>query len=145
MRVLLQRVSEASVSVAGQEIGRCGNGLLLLIGIKAGDSSAEVHYLAEKCLQLRIFADAEGKMNRSLLDIGGEILAISQFTLYADTRKGRRPSFIEAAAPEISEPLYELFVQELRAAGVRVATGQFGAEMAVSLVNDGPVTILLEK
>ncbi|NLZ63627.1 MAG: D-tyrosyl-tRNA(Tyr) deacylase [Lentisphaerae bacterium] len=145
MRVLLQRVSEASVSVAGQEIGRCGKGLLLLIGIKTGDSSAEVHYLVEKCLQLRIFADAEGKMNRSLLDIGGEILAISQFTLYADTRKGRRPSFIEAAAPEISEPLYELFVQELRAAGVRVATGQFGAEMAVSLVNDGPVTILLEK
>jgi D-tyrosyl-tRNA(Tyr) deacylase len=145
MRVLLQRVSEASVSVAGQEIGRCGKGLLLLIGIKTGDSSAEVHYLVEKCLQLRIFADTEGKMNRSLLDIGGEILAISQFTLYADTRKGRRPSFIEAAAPEISEPLYELFVQELRAAGVQVATGQFGAEMAVSLVNDGPVTILLEK
>ncbi|NLF92401.1 MAG: D-tyrosyl-tRNA(Tyr) deacylase [Oligosphaeraceae bacterium] len=145
MRVLLQRVSEASVSVAGQEIGRCRNGLLLLLGIKTGDSSAEVHYLVEKCLQLRIFADTDGKMNRSLLDTGGEILVISQFTLYADARKGRRPSFCDAAAPEISAPLYELFVQELRAAGVRVATGQFGAEMAVSLVNDGPVTILLEK
>ncbi len=133
------------MAVSGQEIGRCRQGLLLLLGIKTGDSSAEVEYLAEKCLHLRIFADEEGKMNRSLLEIGGEILVISQFTLYADTRKGRRPSFVEAAAPEQSEPLYELFVQKLQAGGVKVATGRFGAEMAISLVNDGPVTIMLEK
>ncbi len=145
MRVLLQRVTEASVSVEGQEIGRCQHGLLLLLGVKTGDSAAEVDYLVEKCLNLRIFADEHGKMNRSLLDVEGEILAISQFTLYGDARKGRRPSFIAAAPAELSEPLYELFVEKLRAAGVIVATGRFGAEMAVSLVNTGPVTIMLEK
>jgi len=138
-------VTEASVSVDGQVIGRCQHGLLLLLGIKTGDSAAEVDYLVEKCLHLRIFADEHGKMNRSLLDIEGEILVISQFTLYGDARKGRRPSFIAAASPDISRPLYELLVQKLRAADVTVATGRFGAEMAVSLVNDGPVTIMLEK
>ena len=145
MRALLQRVSEAKVVVAGETIGACEKGLLILLGVQNGDTRKEAEFLADKCLQLRIFADDEGKMNRSLLDIQGELLVISQFTLYADTRRGRRPSFIDAALPEISEPLYEHFVECLRASGVKVATGSFGAEMQVSLVNDGPVTILLEK
>jgi len=145
MRALLQRVSEAKVVVAGETIGACEKGLLILLGVQNGDTRKEAEFLADKCLQLRIFADDEGKMNRSLLDIQGELLVISQFTLYADTRRGRRPSFVDAALPEVSEPLYEHFVECLCVSGVKVATGSFGAEMQVSLVNDGPVTILLEK
>lgn len=145
MRALLQRVTEAAVKVNGENIGSCGQGLLILLGVCKGDTRDEAAFLAEKCLNLRIFSDDEGKMNRSLLDIQGGILVISQFTLYADTRRGRRPSFVEAAVPEVSQPLYEYFVECLRAGGVPVETGSFGAEMQVSLVNDGPVTILLEK
>ncbi|NMA19104.1 MAG: D-tyrosyl-tRNA(Tyr) deacylase [Lentisphaerae bacterium] len=145
MRALLQRVTEASVKVDGKTIGSCGNGLLILLGVCSGDTRSEAAFLAEKCLNLRIFSDDEGKMNRSLLDIQGGILVISQFTLYADTRRGRRPSFVEAAGPEVSQPLYEYFVECLRSGGVAVETGIFGAEMQVSLVNDGPVTIMLEK
>lgn len=145
MRALLQRVTEATVKVDGENIGSCGNGLLILLGVCNGDSREEAAFLAEKCLNLRIFADDEGKMNRSLLDIQGGILVISQFTLYADTRRGRRPSFVDAAVPEVSQPLYEYFVECLRSGRVAVETGRFGAEMQVSLVNDGPVTILLEK
>ena len=145
MRALLQRVTEASVKVDGENIGACGYGLLILLGVCKGDTRSEAAFLAEKCLNLRIFADDEGKMNRSLLDIQGGILVISQFTLYADTRRGRRPSFVDAAVPEVSQPLYEYFVECLRSGGVYVETGSFGAEMQVSLVNDGPVTILLEK
>lgn len=145
MRALLQRVTEATVKVDGENIGSCGKGLLILLGVCKGDSREEATFLADKCLNLRIFADDEGKMNRSLLDIQGGILVISQFTLYADTRRGRRPSFVEAAVPEVSQPLYEYFVECLRSGGIPVETGSFGAEMQVSLVNDGPVTILLEK
>ena len=145
MRALLQRVTEATVKVDGENIGSCRNGLLILLGVCNGDTRSEAAFLAEKCLNLRMFADDEGKMNRSLLDIQGGILVISQFTLYADTRRGRRPSFVDAAVPEVSQPLYEYFVECLRSGRVAVETGCFGAEMQVSLVNDGPVTILLEK
>ena len=145
MRVLLQRVTQASVSIDGREVGRCGRGFLLLLGVKNGDTEEALDWLAEKCLNLRVFEDEDGTMNRSLLDIGGSLLVVSQFTLYADTVRGRRPSFIEAAPPEISRPLYEKFVVRLRASGIPVATGEFGADMQVSLVNDGPVTIMLER
>jgi len=145
MRVLLQRVTQASVSIDGREVGRCGRGFLLLFGVKNGDTEEALEWLAEKCLNLRVFEDEEGKMNRSLLDVSGELLVVSQFTLYADTVRGRRPSFIEAAPPDVSKPLYEKFVARLRASGVPVATGEFGADMQVSLVNDGPVTIMLER
>ncbi|MFA6930499.1 MAG: D-aminoacyl-tRNA deacylase [Lentisphaeria bacterium] len=145
MKALLQRVSQAAVHIAGKPVGGCGKGLLILLGIRTTDSEAEANFLAEKCLNLRIFADSEGKMNLSLLDIKGEILVISQFTLYADSRKGRRPSYIDAAPPEVSKPLYEYFVKRLAIAGCKVETGRFGAEMQVSLINDGPVTVLLEK
>ena len=145
MRALIQRVSSAAVSVDGAEIGRIGKGLLILLGVKTGDTTAEADFLAEKCVNLRIFEDAGEKMNLSLADVGGEILVVSQFTLYGDARRGRRPSFTMAAPPTQSEPLYDYFVERLRAAGLRVATGRFGAVMAVSLVNDGPVTLLLEK
>lgn len=145
MRVLLQRVSQASVSVDGTCIGACKRGLLLLLGVCPADSAAEAAFLADKCVNLRIFPDDDGKMNRSLRDIDGEMLVISQFTLYGDTRKGRRPSFTDAAPPEWAEPLYEHFAQCLRAEGLNVATGRFGADMQVALVNDGPVTLMLEK
>ena len=145
MRALIQRVSSAAVSVNGVQISRIGKGLLILLGVKTGDTTAEADFLADKCVGLRIFEDAEEKMNLSLSDVGGEVLVVSQFTLYGDARRGRRPSFTLAAPPAQSEPLYEYFVERLRAAGLRVATGQFGAMMAVSLVNDGPVTLLLEK
>jgi len=145
MRMLIQRVSSASVSVNGQEVGRIGRGLLVLLGVKAGDTAREADFLVEKCLHLRVFADQEDKMNLSLLDVGGEVLVVSQFTLYGDIRRGRRPSFTLAAPPEQSEPLYEYVVNKLQQAGVKVATGVFGAMMAVSLVNDGPVTMWLEK
>ncbi len=145
MRALVQRVSEASVTIDGEVVGQIGRGLLLLLGVRVGDGQAEADFLVEKCLNLRIFEDEEGKMNRSVLDVGGEVLVVSQFTLYGDCRKGRRPSFIEAAPPAVSEPLYEYFVQQVRLRGVHTSTGQFGATMAVRLVNDGPVTILAEK
>ncbi|MCK4271429.1 D-tyrosyl-tRNA(Tyr) deacylase [bacterium] len=144
MKIVLQRVSEAEVTVDGQSIGRIGLGLVLLVGIGHDDTESQARYLAEKCLHLRIFEDEQGKMNRSVLEVGGEILAISQFTLYGDCRKGRRPSFTEAAPPDKAEPLYEHFVAILRQSGLRVETGRFGARMSVNIHNDGPVTLILE-
>lgn len=144
MRAILQRVSEASVEVAGQIVGRTGPGLLILLGVAHGDGEAEARLLAEKIAQLRIFADADGKFDRSLLDSAGGALVVSQFTLFADTRKGRRPSFTAAAPPELAAPLVERFCEALRALGVPVETGVFGAQMRVALVNDGPVTIILD-
>lgn len=144
MRAILQRVTEASVVVAGQTVGAIGTGLLVLLGVGTGDSAAEARLLAERTAQMRIFADAEGKFNYSLLDIGGSALVVSQFTLYADTRKGRRPSFVDAALPALAAPLVDSYAEALRALGVVVSKGQFGAMMRVSLVNDGPVTIMLD-
>jgi D-aminoacyl-tRNA deacylase len=144
MRLVIQRVSEASVTVDNQVIGQIGRGVLILLGIGAGDGPPEVTQLAEKVANLRIFADDEGRFNNSLLDVSGEGLVVSQFTLYADTRRGRRPSFTDAAPPELAEPLVEAFCEELRRLGVAVATGRFGASMQVRLVNDGPVTIVLD-
>ncbi len=144
MRAVVQRVSQASVTVGDEVVGAIGQGLLILLGIGVGDSEAEARLLAEKTANLRIFADEEGRFNRSLLDIGGEALVVSQFTLYADTRRGRRPSFSDAAPPEIAAPLVDVFASELRRLGVAVSTGRFGAMMRVALVNDGPVTILLD-
>ena len=145
MRVLLQRVAWARVRIAGHPIAQIGPGLLLLVGVTHGDGPEQVDYLARKVAHLRIFEDEAGKMNRSVLDIGGEALVVSQFTLYADTRKGRRPAFTDAASPEIAAPLVEQFAQALQALGVPVQTGQFGAHMEVELCNDGPVTIWLER
>lgn len=144
MRVVLQRVSSASVAIDGETAGEIGPGLVLLLGIAKDDGPDDVEYVVNKCVGLRIFGDDRGKMNRSLLDEGGEVLAISQFTLFGDTRKGRRPSFDGAAPPEQAEPLYEMAVERLRYHGIRVATGRFGAYMEVSLVNDGPVTLTVE-
>jgi len=144
MRILLQRVREAKVTVNGETVGQIGSGLLLLVGIGHEDSEATLAPMAQKVIQLRIFADEEGKMNRSLLDSGGEILAVSQFTLHADCREGRRPSFIRAAPPETGARLFDQFVESLRAQNVRVETGRFGAMMDVHLINDGPVTIWLD-
>jgi len=144
MKVLLQRVERASVSVAGREVAAVGRGFLALVGVGPDDGPATAVRLAAKVAALRVFDDGQGHMNLSLRDTGGEVLAVSQFTLYADTRKGNRPSFTGAAPPGPAEELYEAFVTALRAAGVPVATGVFGAHMAVALVNDGPVTILLE-
>ncbi len=145
MRVLLQRVSQASVQVGDQITGAGGTGLLLLVGIGPADDEAVLTRMAEEIVQLRIFPDEQGKMNRSLLDVEGDIVAVSQFTLFADTRKGRRPSFIGAAPPEQASRLFDEFVALLKQAGAkRVETGQFGAHMEVSLVNDGPVTIWLD-
>lgn len=144
MRVVLQRVSSASVKIDGVVTGEIGPGLVLLLGIAKDDGPEDVEYVVNKCAGLRIFGDDQGKMNRSLHDVGGEVLAISQFTLFGDTRKGRRPSFESAAPPEQAEPLYELAVERLRERGIRVATGRFGAYMEVSLVNDGPVTLTVE-
>jgi D-aminoacyl-tRNA deacylase len=146
LRIVLQRVKEASVTVAGEKISGIGPGLLLLVGVAHGDGESEAAWLAEKAAGLRIMADAEGKMNRSVKDVGGEVLAVSQFTLLADTRKGKRPSFVGAAPPEEATRLFDNFCERLRAAGVdQVKTGRFGAMMDVSLVNDGPVTIILER
>ena len=144
MRVLLQRVSHAEVRVDGAPVGTIGNGLVALVGVGQADSATDAENLASKAVDLRIFRDADRKTNLSLLDVGGEVLAISQFTLFADTRKGRRPSFIYAAAPELGERLYEHFAAAVEARGVRVARGVFGAEMEVELVNDGPMTIWLD-
>lgn len=145
MRALIQRVSSASVEVDGKITGEVGFGLLVLLGVKTGDTERELQFVADKCVNLRIFEDEQGKMNRSLLDVRGDMLVVSQFTLYGDTRKGRRPGFSDAADPAVSEPLYERFVATVRDYGVRVATGVFGAQMDVSLVNDGPVTLMVEK
>ncbi len=144
MKVVLQRVSSASVKIDGTVTGEIGPGLVLLLGIAKDDGPEDVEYVVNKCAGLRIFGDDQGKMNRSLLDVEGEVLAISQFTLFGDTRKGRRPSFESAAPPDFAEPLYELAVERLRGQGIRVATGRFGAYMEVSLVNDGPVTLTIE-
>ena len=144
MRALLQRVSQASVTVDEQVVGQIGQGLLVLLGIGQEDSEAQVRLLADKIVHLRIFENAAGKMNRSLLDIGGEVLVVSQFTLYADTRKGRRPSFTDAAPPAVAEPLVERFRAALAEYGLTVASGVFGASMQIDLRNEGPVTIWLD-
>ena len=144
MRAVIQRVERASVSVEGEIRGQIGAGFLVLIGVEEGDGDADFRYIAEKVPNLRVFEDEQGKMNRSLLDVGGEVLAVSQFTLLGDARGGRRPSFITAARPETADPMYEQLVADWRARGIRVETGVFGAHMKVSLVNDGPVTILLD-
>jgi D-tyrosyl-tRNA(Tyr) deacylase len=145
MRAVVQRVLSASVVVDGAVVGEIGHGLLVLVGAGQGDGPAEAELLARKTAELRIFNDAEGKFNHSLLDVGGAALVVSQFTLYADTRRGRRPGFTDAAPPEIAAPLVATFAEELRRLGVMpVATGRFGAHMHVHLVNDGPVTIMLD-
>ncbi|MFW6074646.1 MAG: D-aminoacyl-tRNA deacylase [Chloroflexota bacterium] len=141
MRLLLQRVSSASVSVNGEVVGEIGNGVVLFVGATDGDTGDDATYLAQKVANLRIFPDDEGQMNVSLLDSGGAALVVSQFTLYADVRKGRRPSFVRAARPEVAEPLVDNFARELESLGLRVESGAFGAHMDVALVNDGPVTI----
>ncbi len=145
MKVVLQRVSRAAVRVDGETVGEIGPGLLLLAAFRSTDSASELDWMARKCVELRIFRDDEDKMNLSLGEVGGEILLVSQFTLYGDARKGRRPSFIDSAPPSIAIPLYERFGEMLRAQGVTVATGVFGAMMEVELVNDGPVTLTLER
>jgi D-aminoacyl-tRNA deacylase len=145
MRVLLQRVSRAEVRVGERVTGRIGRGYLLLVGITHDDDEARMRWMAEKIVGLRLFPDDEGKMNRALHDVGGAMLVVSQFTLYGDAAKGRRPSFIDAARPEVAIPLYELFVALLRAQQLTVETGEFGAMMDVELVNDGPVTLWLER
>jgi D-aminoacyl-tRNA deacylase len=145
MRIVLQRVSRAKVTVDGRVTGEIGRGLLLLAGFTDGDTEDALAWMADKVVGLRIFPDEEGKMNRSVEEIGGGLLVVSQFTLYGDTRKGRRPSFVDAARPEVAIPLYERFLQMLRATGRPVQTGEFGAMMDVELVNDGPVTLILER
>lgn len=145
MRAVVQRVSRASVSVGGEVVGEIGRGVVVLVGVTHGDVAAQAEWLARKIAGLRIFEDDEGKINAGLLDVGGAALVISQFTLYADARKGRRPSFTAAAPPEVAEPLVERFVQVLQDHGVPVETGVFGAHMLVEIHNDGPVTILLER
>ncbi len=144
MRAVLQRVRRASVSVHGETIGSIERGLLVLLGVAPSDTAEQGRWLADKVAGLRIFSDADGKMNLSLQDVGGAALIVSQFTLYGDVRKGRRPSFLGAAPPETAIPLYEAFVEAVRALGVPAATGRFGADMQVELVNDGPVTLILE-
>ncbi|HAG98099.1 MAG TPA: D-tyrosyl-tRNA(Tyr) deacylase [Ktedonobacter sp.] len=144
MRALLQRVSRASVTVDGQIVGQIGQGLLVLLGVGRDDSEVQVKTLADKIVHLRIFGDDEGKMNRSLLDIGGEVLAVSQFTLYADIHRGRRPSFTDAAPPAVAEALYEHFKDALADYGLPVASGVFGGSMQIDLRNEGPVTIWLD-
>lgn len=145
MRVLLQRVSRAKVTVEGRVTGEIGRGLLLLVGIRQGDTEREVDWMVQKCLGLRIWPDEAGKMDRSVQDVGGAMLAVSQFTLYGEAQKGRRPDFIQAARPETAQPLFDRFVAGCRQAGMSVSAGVFGAHMEVELVNDGPVTLLLER
>ncbi len=144
MRLLIQRVTRASVSVAGREVGAIGQGLVVLVGVGHDDTPAIAQQMAGKAVDLRIFRDKAGKTNVALADVGGEVLAVSQFTLYADTRKGRRPSFLDAAPPALGEELYEAFAGAVEERGVRVARGVFGAEMELQLVNDGPMTIWLD-
>lgn len=145
MRIVLQRVSRAEVRIAGATVGAIGRGYCLLVGFTHGDTGASVAWMAEKVAGLRLFPGAGGKMNLALADVGGAVLVVSQFTLYGNAEKGRRPSFIDAARPEVAEPLYEELVSALRAHGLEVETGRFGAMMEVELVNDGPVTLILEK
>ncbi len=146
MKIVLQRVKNASVSIDGGRISGIGPGLLLLVGVARGDGEDEADWLADKVAGLRVFADSEGKMNLDVREAGGEVLAVSQFTLLADTRKGKRPSFVDAASPEEAQALFDYFCERLRSAGVEsVETGSFGAMMEVELVNDGPVTIILER
>lgn len=145
MRAVLQRVRRGSVSVSGRTIAQIDQGVVILLGIGPQDSAEQATYLAEKIANLRIFEDEQGKINRSLLEVEGAAIVVSQFTLYADTRKGRRPSFIDAAPPEIARPLVDLFAAELRARGVTTQTGEFGAQMLVEIENDGPVTIWFER
>ena len=145
MRVVLQRVSRAEVRIDGEVIGRVGVGFCLLVGFTHGDTTDSVKWMAEKVAGLRLFADAEGKMTLALSEVGGGVLVVSQFTLYGNAGKGRRPSFIDAARPEEAIPLYEQFLAELKGLGLKVESGRFGAMMEVELVNDGPVTLLLEK
>lgn len=144
MRLVIQRVSEASVAVDGETVGAIRVGLLVLLGVREGDDEKTAQRLAAKTAELRIFPDEGGRFNRSLVDVGGEALVVSQFTLYGDTRKGRRPSFNDAARPEVAQPLVSAFVWALAAHGIRVANGRFGAHMQVSLTNDGPVTIVID-
>ena len=144
MKALLQRVSQASVSVAGEEVGRIGEGLAVLLGVATGDTEEDAKFLFQKIINLRIFTDAAGKFNLSLIDTGGELLVISQFTLLADARKGRRPSFDQAAPPGQAAALFEYFVGLARGSGLKVATGRFQAHMMVEIHNDGPVTIMLD-
>jgi D-tyrosyl-tRNA(Tyr) deacylase len=144
MIVVVQRVKSAAGYVEGKKVGAIHNGLLLLIGVACSDNKEDVEFVADKCVHLRIFPDEQGKMNRSLIEVRGAVLAISQFTLLGDTRKGRRPSFIEAAAPDKGNELYQYFIICLRKFGVQVETGVFGAMMDVSLINDGPVTLIVE-
>lgn len=145
MRIVIQRVRQGRVSVNGEIIAEIGQGLVILVGVGPADGEEQARYLAEKIANLRIFEDEHGKINRSLLEVGGSAIVVSQFTLYADTRKGRRPSFTEAALPELASPLVERFVEMLREQGVETQTGQFGAHMLVEIANDGPVTIWLER
>jgi len=144
MRAIVQRVSAASVDVAGERLAEIGRGLLILVGATHGDTDAEATLLATKAANLRIFPDNAGKMNLSALDMSAEVIVVSQFTLYVDIRKGRRPSFIAAAGPDVAAPLIDHLTDELRALGLRVGSGRFGADMAVTLVNDGPVTIWMD-
>jgi D-tyrosyl-tRNA(Tyr) deacylase len=144
VKALLQRVSRASVSIADEEVGRIGQGLVVFLGVANEDTEGDAQYLVQKVINLRIFSDAEGKFNLSALDIGGELLLVSQFTLLSDTRKGRRPSFIEAAPPAQAEELFDYFVAQARTSGLKVATGRFQQYMHVEIHNDGPVTILLD-
>lgn len=144
MRAVIQRVSEASVTIDEQVVGKIGRGFMILLGIHEEDTQEDVDYLIRKIPLLRVFEDAGGKMNQSLQDVGGSVLSVSQFTLYADTKKGNRPSFVKAARPETAIPLYEYFNEGLRKAGLVVETGEFGGDMDVALINDGPVTILFD-
>ncbi|WP_144463288.1 D-aminoacyl-tRNA deacylase [Siminovitchia fortis] len=145
MKIVLQRCKQAKVTAEGRLTGSIGRGFVLLVGITHDDTEKEAEWLADKIINLRIFEDADGKMNRSLKDVDGEILSVSQFTLYADCNKGRRPSFVDAAAPDMANSMYERFNELLRSRGVKVETGVFGAMMEVDLVNDGPVTLVLER
>ena len=144
MRAVVQRVSRASVSIAGETIGEIGIGLAVLLGITHSDTAEQAQWLAEKIVGLRIFNDADGKMNRDLADVRGAMLIVSQFTLYGDCRKGKRPSFIDAAPPSLAIPLYEAFINGVKSLGIPVGTGRFGADMQVELVNDGPVTLIVD-
>jgi D-tyrosyl-tRNA(Tyr) deacylase len=144
MRAVIQRVSRARVVISGELAGEVGRGLLVLLGVGHGDTSEQARWLADKVVGLRLFGDADGKMNRDVADVSGEILVVSQFTLYGDCRKGRRPSFVDAAPPDVAEPLYETFVETVRSLGVPAQTGRFGADMQVELVNEGPVTLIVD-
>lgn len=144
MRAVIQRVSRGDVVIDGQSVGRIGNGLVILLGVKEGDTEEDARWLAEKCVHLRIFEDDQGKFNLNLQDVDGQILVVSQFTLYGDCRKGRRPSFTEAASPEMAESLYHVFIEQIRQKGSQVQSGVFGARMQVEIQNEGPVTLIVD-